>query len=168
HGRTRAQGYSGEADWGVIGEVAAAVAIPVIGNGDIRCGADAVRRRAECGVAGLMVGRAAMCAPWIFGELRAALEGQAFTPPSMAGRWELILRHCREEILWRGAELPAMRAMRARLMAYTRGMPGGARLRELLARVERFEDAARIAREAQGIRPARSAAMPSAILEASF
>src|SRR3954470_4246762 len=66
HGRTRAQGYSGEADWDVIGEVAAAVAIPVIGNGDIANAADVAQRRRQTGIAGVMIGRAAMSAPWIF------------------------------------------------------------------------------------------------------
>lgn len=168
HGRTKAQGYSGEADWGVIAAVAAAVRVPVIGNGDIRSGAIAQRRLKESGVAGLMVGRAAMSAPWIFAEIRAALEGRSFVPPSPREQWELILHHCAEEIAWRGEELPAMRAMRARLMAYTRGMPGGARLRERLARVETFAELRLLAEESldHGTRPARSAIMPSAILEA--
>ena len=51
HGRTRAQGYSGEADWRVIGEVADAVTIPVIGNGDLFCAAEVARRRAETKIA---------------------------------------------------------------------------------------------------------------------
>src|SRR6266704_6421248 len=68
HGRTRAQGYSGSADWNVIGEVAVAVAIPVIGNGDLSSAADIARRRSETGIAGpRMVGRA-IAAPWIFRE----------------------------------------------------------------------------------------------------
>src|SRR5437660_7535132 len=65
HGRTRAQGYSGAADWNVIGEVVKAVSIPVIGNGDIANADDVVRRRNETGIAGVMIGRAAMSSPWI-------------------------------------------------------------------------------------------------------
>src|ERR1043165_3236141 len=57
HGRTRAQGYSGAADWRVIGEVVAAVSIPVVGNGDLTSGADVIRRRAETNIAGAMIGR---------------------------------------------------------------------------------------------------------------
>src|SRR5437763_759410 len=60
HGRTRAQGYSGSADWGVIGEVVAAVSIPVVGNGDLTSGEVIAQRRAETGIAGAMLGRAAM------------------------------------------------------------------------------------------------------------
>lgn len=137
HGRTKEQGYSGEADWGVIAAVADAVAIPVIGNGDITSADTALRCLREARVAGLMIGRAAMNHPWIFSEIRQALDG--LPPPPLlppAGQWEFILEHCRREIdWWGGKELLAMKAMRARLMAYTRGMPGGPRLRESLQRV---------------------------------
>src|ERR1700737_2409590 len=70
HGRTRAQGYSGAADWNVIGEVGASVPIPVIGNGDLSSAADVAKRRRESGIAGAMVGRAAMSAPWIFNQTK--------------------------------------------------------------------------------------------------
>lgn len=136
HGRTKSQGYSGEADWSVIGAVAEAVSIPVVGNGDIASAADAVRRRNETRVAGLMIGRAAMTAPWIFSEIRQALAGDPLPPPpTLAERWALIRDHCAAEIMWRGGEEMAMKAMRGRLMAYTRGMPGGARLRDKLSHV---------------------------------
>ncbi len=136
HGRTKEQGYTGLADWDVIGAVAQAVRIPVIGNGDIACGADAVKRRSETGVAGLMIGRAAMAHPWIFSEIRAALAGEPEPrPPALRERWELIRDHCAKEILWRGDALTAMKSMRARLMAYTRGLPDSARLREGITRV---------------------------------
>src|SRR5207248_7489539 len=60
HGRTRAQGYSGTADWNVIGEVAAAISIPVIGNGDLASASDVAKRKSETGISGAMIGRAAM------------------------------------------------------------------------------------------------------------
>ena len=63
HGRTRAQGYSGDADWRVIGEVAHAIRIPVVGNGDLSSPEDVVRRRRETNISGVMIGRAAMSAP---------------------------------------------------------------------------------------------------------
>ena len=133
HGRTRAQGYSGNADWEVIASVAASVAIPVIGNGDIAGAEDALRRRG-CGVAGLMIGRAAMSNPWIFTEIKHALAGLTYTHPTLADRWDLVFRHTREEVARRG-ELHGMRGMRGRLMAYTRGLPGGRHLRGELSSV---------------------------------
>src|SRR5205807_5447272 len=93
HGRTRAQGYSGAADWNVIGEVAAAVAIPVIGNGDLTSVADVAKRRRETGIAGAMIGRAAMSTPWIFRETKTYLaSGELVDPPTLEERWKLILR----------------------------------------------------------------------------
>jgi len=133
HGRTRAQGYSGNADWEVIAAVARSVSVPVIGNGDISCAEDALLRR-QCGVSGLMIGRAAMSNPWIFTEIKCAFTGEPYSPPTLADRWEFILRHAREETARRG-ELHGMRGMRGRLMAYTRGLPGGRHLRGELAGV---------------------------------
>src|SRR5690606_20769084 len=65
HGRTRSQGYSGEADWEVIDACARAVGIPIIGNGDISTGADLALRKNGTAVSGVMIGRAAMQNPWI-------------------------------------------------------------------------------------------------------
>lgn len=72
HGRTKAQGYGGEADWDAIAQVKQALHIPVIGNGDVRTVADIERLQAHTGCDGVMVGRAAIGNPWIFGRLDRA------------------------------------------------------------------------------------------------
>jgi nifR3 family TIM-barrel protein len=69
HGRTRAQGYGGQADWDAIAEVKQAVSIPVIGNGDVRTVADIERLKAHTGCNGVMIGRGAIGNPWIFSRL---------------------------------------------------------------------------------------------------
>jgi tRNA-dihydrouridine synthase B len=69
HGRTKEQGYRGVADWDAIGEVKAAVRIPVIGNGDVRTVADVARMREHTGCDAVMIGRAAVANPWIFAGL---------------------------------------------------------------------------------------------------
>jgi nifR3 family TIM-barrel protein len=69
HGRTKEQGYGGEADWDVIAEVVQAVRIPVIGNGDVRTPADIGRMKAHTGCPAVMIGRAAVGNPWIFSRL---------------------------------------------------------------------------------------------------
>jgi putative TIM-barrel protein, nifR3 family len=148
HGRTRAQGYSGSADWNVIGEVAVAVPIPVIGNGDLSRAADIARRRSETGIAGAMIGRAAMSAPWIFRETKGYLTaGEIFDPPTLDERWKLILRHCELIVREWGAEEPAIRSMRARLMAYSKSMPDAKRLREKFSHVSSLADVKTIAED---------------------
>jgi tRNA-dihydrouridine synthase B len=148
HGRTRAQGYSGAADWNVIGEVAAAVSIPVIGNGDLATAADLVKRRAETGISGAMIGRAAMSAPWIFQQIKQYLAtGCVPPPPDLAEKWKLIKRHCQLVVADWGVEEPAIRSMRARLMAYSKGFPGSKALRENFQHVSALADIDRIAKE---------------------
>ena len=148
HGHTRAQGYSGAADWNVIGEVAAAVSIPVIGNGDLTTGADVAKRRRETGIAGAMIGRAAMSTPWIFRETKEFLAtGSIVDPPTLEDRWKLILRHCELIVQEWGAEEPAIRSMRARLMAYSKSMPEAKRLREKFSQVSTLTEVQTIAEE---------------------
>ena len=148
HGRTRAQGYSGAADWNVIGEVATAVSIPVIGNGDLGSANDVAKRRAETGIAGAMIGRAAMSTPWIFRDTKAYFAtGEIVDPPTLDERWKLILRHCELMVSEWGAEEPAIRSMRARLMTYSKSMPEAKRLREKFSQVSTLADVKRIAEE---------------------
>lgn len=137
HGRTKDMGYSGEADWDVIGQVAQSVKIPVIGNGDIRNAQDAAKRKSETAVAGLMIGRGAMSAPWIFREIQHYLAtGELLSPPPLESQWELIRRHCVLAIEERGAERPALHSLRSRLMAYSHGMPRAKALRSQFSEVE--------------------------------
>ncbi len=93
HARTRDQFYSGRADQSVIAAVVRAVDIPVIGNGDIASGEDALAMLRETGCAGVGVGRAARGNPWLFREIACRLRGEAFAPPSIRGRLELAMRH---------------------------------------------------------------------------
>jgi tRNA-dihydrouridine synthase B len=145
HWRTKDQGYSGAADWDVIAQVAAAVKVPVIGNGDI-AGAHDAERRMKTGVRGLMLGRAAMSAPWIFRETKAYLaNGEIVDPPTLEERWKLILRHCLLHVREWGVEEPAVHSMRARLMAYSKSMPEAKRLREKFSQVSTIADVESIA-----------------------
>ena len=129
HGRTKEQGYSGEADWDVIAEVVQAVRVPVVGNGDLASALDVARRRAT-GVAGMMLGRAAMSSPWIFAEIQHYLKtGEMLPPKPLDAQWRHILRHCREAAERCGNETISMQFMRSRLMAYSRGMPEAKHLR---------------------------------------
>ena len=145
HGRTKSQGYGGEADWDVIAQVAAAVRVPVIGNGDIATAQD-VARRMTTGVRGVMLGRAAMCAPWIFREIKHFLATGALPPPlPLEEQWAHIVRHCRLDVARSGSELHSMQSMRTQLMHYSRGMPEAKHLRARfshIASVAELEDMA--------------------------
>jgi nifR3 family TIM-barrel protein len=146
HGRTRAQGYSGAADWETIGTVASSVSIPVIGNGDIAGAHDVARRRAETKIAAVMIGRAAMSAPWIFQQIKEYLtSGIVPPPPEPSERWEVIKRHCQLAVEEWNEESPAIRSMRARLMAYSKGFPASKNLREKFQHVSTLTEISQIA-----------------------
>jgi nifR3 family TIM-barrel protein len=130
HGRTKEQGYSGEADWNVIAEVAETVRVPVTTARDVE------HRMKTTGISGVMIGRAAMQHPWIFRQIKHYLAtGEHLTPPSLPEQWAHIHRHCAREVKRQGSELHAMQSMRTQLMAYSRGMPDAKRLREKFAHV---------------------------------
>ena len=146
HGRTRSQGYSGAADWNVIAEVVQTVGIPVVGNGDLATSADVVRRRDESGIAGAMIGRAAMCSPWIFQQIKHRFAtGAEMAPPELDEKWSLIRRHCQLAVEAWGSEDQAMRSLRARLMAYSKGFPGSKQLREKFQHVSSLSELEEIA-----------------------
>ena len=87
HGRFSEQLYRGSADWDVIAKVKRSVAIPVVGNGDVRCGADAVALREKTGCDAIMIGRGAEGNPWVFAQVKAALAGEEEPArPSIAER----------------------------------------------------------------------------------
>lgn len=129
HGRTRMQQYSGSADWGIIRDVKKSVRVPVFGNGDVRSGADAVRMMDETGCDAVMVARAAEGNPWLFAEIRAALLGEAYTPPTPQERVDMALRHFELEGRLHG-EKGGMLEMRKHIAWYICGMRGAARFRE--------------------------------------
>ncbi|MGC9453163.1 MAG: tRNA dihydrouridine synthase DusB [Oceanipulchritudo sp.] len=142
HGRTREQGYSGEADWDVIHAVAEAVGMPVIGNGSVRTAADVNRIRSAGKVRGLMIGRAALGYPWIFREIKHALRtGETLPPPTLEERWEVMIRYC-EELLdhKRKGRWDQINWMRPRLKAFARGFPGSKDLRRSLEQVKTVDE----------------------------
>jgi tRNA-dihydrouridine synthase B len=136
HGRTKEQGYSGIADWEAIAAVAETISIPVVGNGDLGDVDDIVLRLQSTKVRGLMIGRAAMTSPWLFRRAKHFLQtGEFFPDPSLEERWSHVLRHCRMAAAESDSERHTMAALRGRLMAYSKGMPGGRTLRAELQRV---------------------------------
>jgi nifR3 family TIM-barrel protein len=90
HGRTREQGFKGSADWAAIAAVKQALQIPVIANGDVNSPADALRCLEQTGADGVMIGRGSMGAPWLVGQIDAALSGST-VPATPSARERLAL-----------------------------------------------------------------------------
>lgn len=150
HGRTKVQGYSGEANWPIIAEVAEELTIPVIGNGNIRGAKDVIRIREQTKCAGLMIGRAALGYPWIFRDIKHYLaHGVVPEPPSIPERWEVITEYTRRMMArpFREQKHSDLRWMRPKLLALTKSMTGSRRIRGALGSVHQIEDLEHVAAE---------------------
>ena len=124
HGRTRSQGYSGNADWNIIKEVKEAVNIPVIGNGDVKTIYDAKKMLDETGCDGVMIGRATLGNPWFIRECVSYLEdGVVLDKPSFVDKINMIKRHY--ELLKKyNNEKVALLEIRMHALWYIKGIPG--------------------------------------------
>jgi tRNA-dihydrouridine synthase B len=138
HGRTATQRYQGQADWGAIARVAAAVDVPVLGSGDVR-DASGYRRARAAGL-GVMIARAAVGRPWLFAQVLGA------DPPTADEIVTVAWRHARDHAAWYGGERP-LRSLRGHLAGYARelgttcGGPAWAdALRAALVRVDALPD----------------------------
>ena len=132
HCRTAQMGHSGAADWAWAARAREAVSIPVIVNGDVKTAEDAERALRETGCAGVMVGRAAIDHPWVFGEARALLDrGVHVAPPTPEQRLDLCRKHLIANVEERG-EPYGVRVTRRHLTGYLRGLHGASALRRQL------------------------------------
>ena len=132
HARTAKQMFSGEADWQRIVALKKAIAIPVIGNGDVETPADALRLMRETGCDGVMIGRASLKNPWIFAQSSALLAGDPAIPEATTEmRRDLIVRHF-EMIRRYGKDDPKYVLHKIRTFTgwYTHGLPNGRLLRQ--------------------------------------
>lgn len=136
HPRTADQGFDGAADWSLIQGVKAQLNIPVIGNGDIRKGEDAVRMMRTTGCDGVMVGRGCLGNPWIFHQMNERLQGRVEPlQPSLAHREQMIRRHLTLELAFAG-ETAGLKIFRKHLLWYTKGLKGGSQFRQMISAVE--------------------------------
>ena len=147
HGRTRAQMYAGRADWDIIRDVASAVKIPVIANGDVFTAEDAVHilRYTACPMA--MIGRGAFGDPWLFERANAALEGREIpAPPPLGARLDEAVEQIELLSQQRGERAACLEA-RHHLPWYLRGVPHSAVYRAALTHVETLDDIRALAKD---------------------
>ncbi|MGI8618040.1 MAG: tRNA dihydrouridine synthase DusB [Gemmatimonadaceae bacterium] len=141
HPRTRSQMYTGAARWEEIAAVAAALDIPVLGNGDIKTAEDAVRMQRETGCAGVMIARGSFGQPWIFRETRALLEGKSKpAAPPVEERFAIALEHARMAAEYEADPRGAAIEFRKHLGWYVKGLPGSADLRRKLHAVDSLHE----------------------------
>lgn len=146
HGRTRACGYTGEAEYDTIRSIKSAVDIPVIANGDITTPEKARYVLEYTGADGIMIGRAAQGNPWIFREISHYLRvGQQLPAPDVKEIGDTLLRHLDNLYRFYG-DHTGVRVARKHLSWYSKGQRGGARFRQLANGVETREEQVRLTR----------------------
>jgi tRNA-dihydrouridine synthase B len=124
HGRTRDQGYKGQAEYDTVAAVKAAVRVPVVANGDIDSPLKALEVLQRTGCDALMIGRAAQGRPWIFREIAHFLEtGSLLAPPLVAEVSRLLQAHLQEHYALYG-EWTGVRSARKHIAWYVKGLPG--------------------------------------------
>lgn len=129
HARTRAQGYSGKADWSHIAELKSELSIPVIGNGDITSLKDAKRMFKETNCDAVMIGRGALGNPWIFRDLVQDQEIKVFFKERHSVVLEHFLAHIEFNKMINQEEKQAIRSFRSHLIWYSKGLTDGAKFR---------------------------------------
>ncbi len=145
HGRTALQLYSGRADWSAIARLKEALAprgVPVLGNGDLWTGADAVRMQRETGCDGVVIGRGCLGRPWLFGQIAAAFDGvESGAEPDCAAVQRLMIRHCELLIeMHNGDEGKGCREMRKHMAWYLKGFEVGSEIRLQLGLIDSLSE----------------------------
>jgi nifR3 family TIM-barrel protein len=149
HGRTRQQMYKGEADWNPIAEVKnhPEIRIPIFGNGDVDSPDKAFEFRQKYGVDGIMIGRASIGNPWIFGQIKHFMHtGEKLPVPGIRERIEVVKKHLHFSIDWKGPRRGVLE-IRRHYTNYFRGFPDFKSIRNRLVLAESYDEVMNILHE---------------------
>ena len=140
HARTRAQGYSGKADWKYIKAVKEAVSIPVIGNGDVLSGADAKRMIEETGCDAVMIGRGVLGNPWLIKECVEYLDNGK-TPENITAKDKILMLKRHYSLLLENTnEKQSLLEIRSHALWYIKGLPGNAQIKNAICKTKTSDE----------------------------
>jgi nifR3 family TIM-barrel protein len=141
HARTAAQHYSGAADWDAIGELTAALDVPVLGNGDIWEAGDAIRMMRRTGCAGVVIGRGCQGRPWLFRDLADAFAGRPpAAQPNLREVTAVLRRHAQLLVDWLGDEHHGCRDFRKHTGWYVKRFAVGGEIRRRLGEISSLSE----------------------------
>ena len=144
HGRTRAQLYSGEANWEEIAKIVSSLSIPVFANGDIKNLDDAKEVLRVTGAAGMAIARATMGKPWLSSQINHYIStGEKLPEPNVSERLKLALRHCQMLVEYKGLAV-GIRESRRHIVNYSSGMKGAAKIRPQILAINSVAEAEKL------------------------
>ena len=143
HPRYRTQGFTGEADWTHLARLRETLSIDVVASGDVRGVDDYLKIVEITGCEAVMIGRGALGRPWVFSEIKAALEGRPWTGPGLAEKIDAMIRLARMEEEWKG-ERRAVVEMRKQYRWFLKGLPDVKDYRMRLCTAESMAEATEI------------------------
>lgn len=146
HGRTRDQFYAGKADWDIIGEVKAAVKIPVIGNGDVFSAEDGLEMLAKTGCDAIMIGRGCQGNPWLFKQIKQGLSQELIRVPSASEKIDLAISHLEKLAAYKG-EHCAVKEMRKHMGWYIKGLKNATEVRRIINTLNTKSEVAKVLKQ---------------------
>ncbi len=146
HPRTRSMMFKGKADWSLIKKIKNKSSVPIIGNGDIFSGTDAVKMIHQTGCDGIMLARGLIENPFLIEEVKISLMGQSYTPPSLKRKINTLINHCKVMVEYFD-EKPGICEFRKFIRGYLKDLPGVSKVRQALNKIDNFKEFKKIVNE---------------------